>query len=116
MARAQAVFDRVTQANGVDYRSDIFEGQVFAPNTVHPLGGCVRGMATDGYGRVNGYDKLYVNDASLLPATWAATCSCRSPHSPSATSRESCRGTADRPAIAASVKPCVLPWSSSVSS
>lgn len=67
VARAQAVFDRVTQANGVDYRSDIFEGQVFAPNTVHPLGGCVRGMATDGYGRVNGYDKLYVNDASLLP-------------------------------------------------
>jgi cholesterol oxidase len=67
VARAQAVFDRVTQANGVDYRSDIFEGQVFAPNTVHPLGGCVRGIATDGFGRVKGYDKLYVNDASLLP-------------------------------------------------
>jgi cholesterol oxidase len=66
-ARGRTVFDRVVQANGVDYRDDIFSGEVFAPNTVHPLGGCVRGRATDGYGRVHGYDKLYVNDASQLP-------------------------------------------------
>jgi cholesterol oxidase len=65
--RAGAVFDKVTGANGVEYRDDIFEGQVFAPNTVHPLGGVVRGLATDGFGRVNGYDNLYVNDASLIP-------------------------------------------------
>jgi cholesterol oxidase len=66
-ARAQRVFDRVTHANGVEYRDDLFEGNAFAPNTVHPMGGVVRGKATDGYGRVKGYDKLYVNDASLLP-------------------------------------------------
>jgi cholesterol oxidase len=66
-AKASLVFDKVTQANGVDYRDDLFEGKVFAPNTVHPMGGVVRGRATDGYGRVRGYDKLYVNDASLLP-------------------------------------------------
>ncbi len=66
-ARAQLVFDKVTHANGVAYRDDLFSGDVFAPNTVHPMGGCVRGRATDGYGRVKGYDKLYVNDASLLP-------------------------------------------------
>ncbi len=66
-AKAQLVFDKVTQANDVDYRDDLFEGKVFAPNTVHPMGGVVRGQATDGYGRVKGYDKLYVNDASLLP-------------------------------------------------
>lgn len=65
--RAKLVFDRVTQANGVDYRDDIFNGKVFAPFTVHPMGGCVRGKATDGFGRVNGYQNLYVNDASLLP-------------------------------------------------
>lgn len=65
--RAALVFDKVTQANGVDYRDDLFEGKAFAPNTVHPLGGVVRGRATDGYGRVKGYDKLFVNDASLLP-------------------------------------------------
>lgn len=66
-ARAKVVFDKITYANGVDYRDDIFEGKVFGPNTVHPLGGCVRGKATDSYGRVKGYDKLYVNDASLIP-------------------------------------------------
>ncbi|WP_234904533.1 GMC oxidoreductase [Mycolicibacterium frederiksbergense] len=65
--RARLVFDRVTQANGVDYRDDLFEGKAFAPNTVHPLGGCVRGAATDLFGRVNGHEKLYVNDASLVP-------------------------------------------------
>lgn len=66
-AKAKTVFDRVVTANGVDYRDDIFEGEVFAPNTVHPLGGCVRGRATDAYGRVYGYRNLFVNDASLLP-------------------------------------------------
>jgi cholesterol oxidase len=65
--RAKMVFDKVTGANGVDYRDDIFEGKVFAPNTVHPLGGCVRNKATDSYGRVRGYDNLFVNDASLVP-------------------------------------------------
>jgi cholesterol oxidase len=65
--KAKLVFDRVTRANGVDYRDDLFQGKVFAPNTVHPMGGVVRGRATDAYGRVKGYDKLYVNDASLLP-------------------------------------------------
>jgi cholesterol oxidase len=45
----------------------VFEGNIMAPNTVHPMGGCVRRNATDRYGRVYGYDNLYVNDASLLP-------------------------------------------------
>ena len=66
-AKAKLVFDKVTQANDVGYRDDLFKGEVFAPNTVHPMGGVVRGQATDGYGRVKGYDRLYVNDASLLP-------------------------------------------------
>jgi cholesterol oxidase len=65
--RARRVFDRVTQANGVEYRDDLFKGKVFAPHTVHPMGGCVRGVATDAVGRVHGYGNLYVNDASLLP-------------------------------------------------
>jgi cholesterol oxidase len=67
IARAKTVFDKVVAANGVDYRNDIFDGKVFAPHTVHPLGGAVRGKATDGFGRVKGYDRLYVNDASLIP-------------------------------------------------
>ena len=58
-------------ADGVDYRDDIFDGNVFAPYTVHPLGGAVRGGATDCFGRVKGYDNLFVNlfvnEASLIP-------------------------------------------------
>ncbi|GAB5900540.1 GMC oxidoreductase [Mycolicibacterium mageritense] len=65
--RARRVFDRVVTANSVDYRDDIFSGRVFVPNTVHPLGGCVRGQVTDAFGRVLGYDNLYINDASLIP-------------------------------------------------
>ena len=65
--RAKRVFDKVTQVNEVAYRDDLFKGKVFAPHTVHPMGGCVRGVATDAFGRVHGYDNLYVNDASLLP-------------------------------------------------
>jgi len=65
--RASLVFDKVTQANGVEYRNDLFKGNVFAPHTVHPMGGCIRGVATDAVGRVNGYENLYVNDGSLLP-------------------------------------------------
>ncbi len=65
--RAKIVFDKLTAANGVDYRDDLFSGEAFASNTVHPLGGCVRGKATDAFGRVNGYDNLFVNDASLIP-------------------------------------------------
>ncbi len=65
--RARVVFDKVVSANGVEYRDDIFSGEVFSPQTVHPLGGVVRGVATDSFGRLNGYDNLYVNDASLIP-------------------------------------------------
>ncbi|OBA94679.1 cholesterol oxidase [Mycobacteriaceae bacterium 1482268.1] len=67
VAKAKAVFDTVVAANGVDYRDDIFDGNVFAPHTVHPLGGAVRGRATDSFGRVKGYENLFVNDASLIP-------------------------------------------------
>lgn len=31
------------------------------------MGGCLRGVATDAFGRVNEYENLFVNDASLLP-------------------------------------------------
>ncbi|MGB3771078.1 MAG: GMC oxidoreductase [Rhodococcus sp. (in: high G+C Gram-positive bacteria)] len=35
--------------------------------TAHPLGGAVIGKATDAYGRVEGYDNLYVVDGALIP-------------------------------------------------
>ena len=61
------MFDKVTQANGVDYRDDVFDGQVFAPNTVHPLGGCVRGAATDGFGRLKATTTSTSTTRPLLP-------------------------------------------------
>ncbi|OHU26764.1 cholesterol oxidase [Mycobacteroides franklinii] len=65
--RARTTFNKVVHGNRVDYRDDLFEGSPYRANTVHPLGGCVRAHATDENGRVKGYRRLYVNDASLIP-------------------------------------------------
>jgi cholesterol oxidase len=66
-ARAKSVFDKVVTANGRRLPRRHLRGKNLRPNAVHPLGGCVRGRATDAFGRVHGYDGLYVNDASLIP-------------------------------------------------
>ncbi|MEV6823388.1 GMC oxidoreductase [Amycolatopsis sp. NPDC051102] len=42
------------------------------PLVVHPLGGAVLGKATDGQGRLHGYDGLYCLDAALMPGSTAA--------------------------------------------
>lgn len=67
---AKKLFDRINSANSTIYRYDLFGSgnKVFADDfTYHPLGGCVLGKATDNYGRVKGYSKLYVTDGSLVP-------------------------------------------------
>ncbi|MFF0016027.1 GMC oxidoreductase [Streptomyces sp. NPDC005374] len=67
---AKKLFDRINSANSTIYRYDLFGSgnKVFADDfTYHPLGGCVLGKATDNYGRVKGYSKLYVTDGSLIP-------------------------------------------------
>jgi cholesterol oxidase len=53
------------------YRHDLFGGsRAFADDfPYHPPGGCVLGRATDAYGRVRGYDGLYVTDGSLVPGS-----------------------------------------------
>ncbi|WP_456113480.1 GMC oxidoreductase [Streptomyces xylophagus] len=70
VAMAKKLFDRINSANATIYRSDLFgtPSKVFADDfCYHPLGGCVLGNATDNYGRVKGYSKLYVTDGSLVP-------------------------------------------------
>ncbi|MGW7420969.1 GMC oxidoreductase [Streptomyces sp. NPDC054813] len=70
VAMAKKLFDRINLANATIYRYDLFgsAGKVFADDfCYHPLGGCVLGKATDDYGRVKGYPKLYVTDGSLVP-------------------------------------------------
>ncbi|MFF0448445.1 GMC oxidoreductase [Streptomyces sp. NPDC004609] len=68
---AKSLFDRINRANTTIYRYDLFGGnRTFADDfTYHPLGGCVLGRATDGYGRAKGYGGLYVVDGSLVPGS-----------------------------------------------
>jgi len=69
---AKKLFDRINSANVTIYRSDLFgtPSRTFADDfTYHPLGGCVLGKATDNYGRVKGYSRLYVTDGSLVPGS-----------------------------------------------
>ncbi|MFI1863527.1 GMC oxidoreductase [Streptomyces jumonjinensis] len=68
---ARSLFDRLNRANSTIYRYDLFGGnRVFADDfTYHPLGGCVLGRATDGYGRAKGCPGLYVVDGSLVPGS-----------------------------------------------
>jgi cholesterol oxidase len=69
---AKKLFDRINAANATIYRYDLFGSgsKVFADDfTYHPLGGCVLGRATDDYGRVKGYSRLYVTDGSLVPGS-----------------------------------------------
>jgi cholesterol oxidase len=47
--------------------------QISATTTAHPLGGAVLGKACDFYGRVKGYERLYVIDGALLPGSAACT-------------------------------------------
>jgi len=72
VAMAKKLFDRINAANGTIYRYDLFgtANKVFADDfCYHPLGGCVLGKATDNYGRVKGYSKLYITDGSLVPGS-----------------------------------------------
>jgi len=73
VASAKHVFDQVNTANGTSYRNDLFSGKVFSDAaTYHAVGGVPLGRATDLYGRVAGYDRLYVTDGALIPGALAA--------------------------------------------
>jgi cholesterol oxidase len=65
---AKFVMDKINAANLTGYKDGVFDGKDFLDNTTyHPVGGIPLGDATDAYGRVKGYDKLYVSDSSLIP-------------------------------------------------
>ena len=73
VSSSKYVFDRINAASGTRYRTDLFGGKVFADtSTYHPVGGCPLGQATDLFGRVQGYQRLYINDGSLLPGNLVA--------------------------------------------
>jgi cholesterol oxidase len=66
---AKKLFDKINKKEGTIYRTDLFgPTQTWGDQlTYHPLGGCVLGKATDGYGRLPEYPGLYVMDGSLVP-------------------------------------------------
>jgi cholesterol oxidase len=71
VAAAKTLIDRINKQQGTTYRTDLFGGgKAFADDfCYHPLGGCVLGQATDNYGRVKGYQHLYVTDSALIPGS-----------------------------------------------
>ncbi len=72
VAAMQNLADRLNAANGGVLNGSAFGGAlaingILGGSTYHPLGGMVIGQATDLYGRVNNYPRLYVLGAPLLP-------------------------------------------------
>jgi len=66
---AKTIFDKINKTEGTIYRTDLFgTNKIWGDHlTYHPLGGAVLNQATDNYGRLHGYDGLYVIDGSLIP-------------------------------------------------
>lgn len=67
IASARHLVDRLNDANGGLYANLLFPSGTASGFTYHPLGGALLGSVTDLFGRVRGYDGLYVMDGSLLP-------------------------------------------------
>ncbi|WP_241703739.1 GMC oxidoreductase [Leifsonia shinshuensis] len=69
VAALRAVHDKIARANFVGTGFPGLAPDVNASFTAHPLGGVVLGEATDTFGRVNGYDGLYVVDGAAIPGS-----------------------------------------------
>jgi cholesterol oxidase len=68
VASAQYVFDKINSATGSSYVTGFLGGKEFQDTeTYHSVGGCPLAQATDDYGRVKGYERLYISDGSLIP-------------------------------------------------
>lgn len=72
VASLRAVHNRMAQAGGTVVSAEPFTRDVDDTFTAHPLGGAVMGDVTDSYGRVKGYDGLYVVDGALIPGSTGA--------------------------------------------
>ncbi len=68
VASARFVVDKLNRANWSTYKPEMFRGkELLDDTTYHPVGGVPLGVATDDYGRLHGYENLYVADSSLIP-------------------------------------------------
>src|SRR5690606_11376283 len=68
LENAKYFIKRMNKANG-GTPSGLLWNRGYGPDICyHPLGGAVLGKTTDLYGRVKGYQNLYVTDGALIPA------------------------------------------------
>ncbi|AOJ64659.1 cholesterol oxidase (plasmid) [Burkholderia ubonensis] len=72
IAMARQINNAIAAANGVLPGAWPFAPDVNGSFTAHPLGGLVLGKATDAYGRLVGYKRLYAMDGSVIPGTTGA--------------------------------------------
>jgi cholesterol oxidase len=69
VAALREVNHRIAAASGTQVGVPPLAPDVNASFTAHPLGGAVLGKSTDAYGRVKGYDGLYVVDGAAIPGS-----------------------------------------------
>lgn len=63
------VVDKLNQVNGGCAGVPLIIPSPSASRVAHPLGGVPLGLATDDFGRLRGYQRLYVMDGSLIPGS-----------------------------------------------
>lgn len=63
------IVDRLNQVNGGLPGVPLIIPKPSADRVAHPLGGMPLGKATDNYGRLKGYQNLYVMDGTLIPGS-----------------------------------------------
>lgn len=66
---AKELIEKLAKANGGRLSSLLFTKGYGDNFCYHPLGGCVLGKATDEFGRVKGYENIYVQDSALIPGS-----------------------------------------------
>lgn len=72
IAMARQLNNKISQINGVVPGVPLVAPDIDGTFTAHPLGGLVIGKATDAWGRIDGYKRLYAMDGSLIPGTTGA--------------------------------------------
>jgi len=64
---------KILDANGGKIMTGVFPNDGYSKNfTYHPLGGVVRGKASDNYGRLKGHSRLYCIDGAMIPGSTCA--------------------------------------------
>ena len=67
----QHFISKMNDTNGSQLDTTFIPEGVSSKFTYHPLGGVVLDKASDNFGRVKGYHKLYAIDGSMLPGNCA---------------------------------------------